>query len=134
LVNAVPTGSQFWAVFTGSAISLPFSNDSNLGNLNQFIRAIENGRFSADLRNGFDFQANGTCSTDHDAKQIHDALKGLIGLGRLSTPDNQPELLRVYDSINVKQDGRFVNVSANVPQDVADKFISTFAGPPKARR
>lgn len=126
IVNAVPTSSQVWAVFSGSVVNLPFGNDSNLGNLNQIVHSIENGRFSADLRSGFAFQANGVCTTDADAKKIHDFLKGIIGIGRLSTPENQPDLLKVYDSIDVKQDGKVVNVAANVAQDVVDKFVSTF--------
>ena len=126
LVNSVPAHAQFWAVFTGSAVKLPFSDDSTLGNLNQFIRSIDNGRFSADLRNGLQFQATGNCNNDAGAKQIHDALKGLIGLARLSTPESRSELLRVYDGIEVKQDGRTVNVSASVGQDVVDTFVGTF--------
>lgn len=127
-VKAVPGDAQFWAVFSGSMINLPFGGDTNLGNMNQIIRAIETGRFSADLRNGFQFQANGNCSTDADAKKIHDLLKGLIGMGRLSTPDNQPDMLKVYDGIDVKQDGRAVNVAANVQQDIVDKFLGAFMG------
>lgn len=126
LVNSIPANAQFWAVFNGAAIKLPFSDESNLGNLNQFIRSIESGRFSADLRAGFQLEAVGTCTNDDGARQIHNALKGLIGFGRLSTPENRPELLRVYDSIEVKQQGRVVNVAANVPQDVVDSFIGAF--------
>jgi hypothetical protein len=126
LVNLIPRASQFWAVFNGTLASLPFPNDSNLGNVNQFIRSVQNGRFSASLTNGLDFQASGTCDTGPGAKQIHDLLKGLIGMGRLSTPDNRPDLLKVYDSIDVQQQGNVVNVSASVPQDVVDKFLNTF--------
>lgn len=125
-VNAVPAAAQFWAVFTGSGINLPFANDSNLGNLNQIVRSIENGRFSADLRNGFEFQANGNCTTDSDARKIHDLLKGVVGIGRLSTPENQPEMLKVYDAIEIKQEGRAVNVAATAPQQIVDKFLGTF--------
>jgi hypothetical protein len=125
-VDAIPAGSQFWAVLSGSAIRLPFASDSNLGNINNIIQSIQNGRFSADLRNGLEFQASGSCTTDASAKQINETLRGLIGFGRLSTPENQPDLLRVYDGISVKQDGRIVNVAAKVPQDVVDKFIDSY--------
>ena len=107
---------------------MPFAEDSNLGNVNHLVRSVQNGLFSADLRTGFDFKATGTCDTDQAAKQIHDMLKGLVGIGRLSTPENRPEMLKMYDSIDVKQDGRVVNIAANVPQDVVDQFVSTFIG------
>ncbi len=125
---AVARSAQFWAVFSGSVIKLPFADDSNLGNLNQIVRSIDNGRFAADLSNGLEFQASGVCNNDAGARQIHDTLRGLIGLGRLSTPENQPELLRVYDGINVKQEGRAVNIAANIPPGVVDKFVSLYTG------
>ena len=37
-------------------------------------------------------------------------------------------MLKVYDGIDVKQDGRAVNVAANVPQEIVDKFLGTFIG------
>ncbi len=130
LVRAVPTTAQFWAVVNGAGVKLPFPEGSNLGNVNQMVRSVQNGYFSADLRTGFDFQAVGTCDTDQAAKQIHDMLKGLVGIGRLTTPENRPEMLKMYDSINVKQEGRVVNVAANVPQDVVDQFVGTFVRQP----
>ena len=126
LVDAVPPGSQVWAVFNGSAITLPFTGRGGLGNLDPVLRSIQNGRFSADLRNGFDFHAVGTCTTPENAKQIHDLLKGLVGIGRLSTPADEPEMLRIYDSIQVQQQANTVNIAADVPQDLVDKFIDTF--------
>ncbi len=125
LVDAVPDGAQFWAVFNGSAIALPFSMKGGIG-LDQILRSVENGRFSANLTNGFDFQAVGTCTNDQSAKQIRDLLKGLIGIGRLSTSPDQSDMLKVFDSINIDQQGRVVNISADIAQDVVDKFVDTF--------
>lgn len=126
LAEAVPRNAQFWAVFAGSIASLPFSGESSLGNINQFIRSIQKGRFNADLSHGFDFQASGTCKTDADARQIRDLLKGLVGFGRLSTPENRPDLLKLYDSIAVTQDANVVNIAADISQDSVDKFLNTF--------
>jgi hypothetical protein len=90
------------------------------------IRSLDSGWISADLRTGLDLKAAGNCQNDASAKQIHDALRGLIGIGRLSTPDNQPDLLRAYDGIKVEQQGKVVNVTAKVPQDLVDKVLDTF--------
>jgi hypothetical protein len=45
-------------------------------------------------------------------------------LGRLSTPDNAPELLRFYDGIQVTQQTNSVRVNADIPTDVLDKFLA----------
>lgn len=124
VVDKVPKGAQFWAVFNGLSVHLPFESGTNLGNVNRLVRSVESGVFSADLHSGFNFHASGTCDNDADAKQVHDALKGIIGFGRLSTPSDKPELLKVYDSIAVDQNGRVVDISANIPQDLAEHFLS----------
>jgi hypothetical protein len=50
-------------------------------------------------------------------------LKGIIGLGRLSTPDNKPDLLKLYDAIEVEQVQNKVTVTAHLPPDLADRFV-----------
>jgi hypothetical protein len=126
LIDALPADSQVWAVFNSTGINLPFAGKGTAAVLEQLLRSVENGRFSADLRSGFAFDAVGNCTSDESAKQIHDLLKAAIGFGRLSTPNDQPELLKVYDAINVQRESQKVNITADVPQELVDKFIDTF--------
>jgi len=126
LLASLPAGDQFWTVFTGSAIRLPVPDESNLGNINHLARAVQTEAVGADLRSGLALHAHGTCATDAAAKQIRDTLKGFIGLGRLSTPDSQPDLLKAYDAIQVEQQGPVVNIAADIPQQIVDKFLTTF--------
>ncbi len=125
-LRTLPAGSQFWAVYAGGPVRLPVPEDSNLANINRMLRSVEKGTLSADFRDGLAMASTATCTTPAGAKEVHDALRGLIGVGRLSTPDNQPDLLRIYDSIQVTQDQEKVMVTVNVPQDLADKFLRTW--------
>ena len=126
LVDALPNDAQLWAAFDGIMVTMPFREDSNLGNVNTMIRSLNSGWVSADLRTGLDLRATGNCRDDASAKQIHDALRGVIGMGRLSTPDNQPDLLRAFDGIKVDQNGNILNITAQVPQDLVDKVADMF--------
>jgi hypothetical protein len=126
LLASLPGEAQFWAVFNGTPALLPVPDESNLSNLNHLARSVETGAVSGDLRSGLSLRAHGACATDQDATQIRNTLKGLIGLGRLSTPENRPDLLKVYDAIDVQQQGRRVDVTAEVPQDIVDRFVNTF--------
>ena len=128
LVKGVPANAQFWAVFDGVLVDMPFREDSNLGNINTMIRSLENGWVAADLSKGLDLKAVGNCKTDDAAKQIHDALRGVIGIGRLSTPDDMPDLLKAFDGLKVQQQARVVSVNADVTQDVVDKVLDIFMG------
>jgi hypothetical protein len=126
LVKEIPADSQFWSVFNGVLVEMPFREDSNLGNINTMIRSLDNGWVSADLSKGLDLKAVGNCKTADAAKQIHDALRGVIGFGRLSTPDNQPDLLKAFDGIKVEQQAKLVTITAQVPQDLVDKVLDLF--------
>ena len=131
LVKQVPGNAQFWAVFDGVLVDMPFREDSNLGNINTMIRSLDNGWVSANLTKGLDLKAVGNCRSADAAKQIHDALRGVIGFGRLSTPDNQPELLKAFDGMKVDQQEKVVKISAEIPQPVVDKILDTFNGTKK---
>jgi len=87
----------------------------------------------ADLRSGLQLSASGLCRTDQDARTLSDALRGLVGLGRLSAPPEQPDLLRVYDAIQVDQQQRSLRLSVNLPQDLLDKAVAAFQQPSRPR-
>jgi hypothetical protein len=76
-----------------------------------------------DLSKGLDAVAIVNCNTERDAKFVHDLVRGLVGFGRLNTRDDQPDMLKLYDAIQVTQQQAQTKVTANVPQDLADKFL-----------
>lgn len=125
-LKTIPYDTQLWAVYTGGPVSLPIPSGSNLTNLDRIARSIQTATLYADMRIGLKATVGGQCTNDQGATQIHDFLKGMIGMGRLSTPDNRPDLLRLYDTIHVEKNQRTVTASADVPQDLVDQFIATF--------
>lgn len=125
LIRQVPADDQIWAVLSGGieGLNLQAPENSNLANILQVVRSIDNGILGMDLRNGIALLASVTCKTDRDAKFVHDMVKGVVGLGRLNTPENRPELLKLYDSIQVTQQQNRAEVKASIPADLADKFL-----------
>jgi hypothetical protein len=134
-VQTIPNNRQVWAAFVGGlrGLDLGVPEDSNLGQIAHLLRGIDHGTIGIDLRNGVDFKGDLDCNTDIDAKHIHDAIRGVIGIGRLSTPDNRPELLRLYDTIKVEQIQKRVDVSAQVAPDLEDKFLDLWLKQGRAR-
>jgi len=123
LMKDLPKEAQFWAVYLGGPVKLPFDDNSNLGNFNKLLSSVQGGALYLDLRTGVKGAAQGTCTSEQAAQQVHDALKALIGFGRLSVKPGQEELLPVYDSIQVTQNTNQAKVQIDVPQDLVDKFL-----------
>ena len=125
LLRTLPASDQVYAALTGGIehLNLPLPREGNLGNVLQALRSVESASLGLNLSQGIDGVANVNCTTERDAKFIHDMLRGLVGFGRLNTPDNQPEMLKLYDAIQVTQQQQQAKVTANVPQELADRFL-----------
>ena len=94
-----------WGVSTGFAGFLA-NNLPHAGNgidFSAIFRGIESTWFSASVASGFQAAIHCTTATEKDAMNLRDAAKGLVGLGRLSVPQNKPDLLRFWDGITVDQ-------------------------------
>lgn len=133
---SIPGQYQVWAVSAGGAdfIARNMPQSGNAANFSKIFRSLENTMFEADLRNGLDAMAQGNCRTERDAKDLGDAARGLVGFGRLSVPENQPELLKLWDGIHVDQKQKNIAITAKIAQDLLDKLVQMVnAGASKPR-
>jgi hypothetical protein len=128
LLRTLPADDQIYAALTGGVqnLNLPLPREGNLGNVLQALRSVDTAMIGMNLSKGIDAIAVVNCNTERDAKFIHDLLRGLIGFGRLNTPDNQPDMLKLYDAIQVTQDKTQTKATADVPQALADKFLDVW--------
>ncbi|MGI8991793.1 MAG: hypothetical protein ACR2I2_19710 [Bryobacteraceae bacterium] len=126
--QSIPGQYQVWAVSVGGAdfIARNMPQSGNGANFSKIFRSLENTMFEADLRNGLDAMAQGNCRTEKDAKDLGDAARGLVGFGRLSVPENQPELLKLWDGIHVDQQQKNIAITAKIAQDLLDKLVQMF--------
>ncbi len=125
LLRTLPQSDQIYAALNGSlaGLNLAAPENSNLANIMQALRSVNSATLGMDLSSGLQLVAAVNCNTERDAKFVHDMLKGVIGLGRLNTPDNQPEMLKLYDAIQVTQQQTHAEVQASISQGQADKFL-----------
>lgn len=124
-IRSIRAGSQIWAAFIGGVQSLKFTapEGSNLATAISLLRGIDNASLGMDLRSGFDLSGEANCTSEDNAKHLRLALKAVVGFGRLSTPDSQPDLLKVYDAIQVDQQQKKIVITAHVPPELVDKFV-----------
>jgi hypothetical protein len=126
LLEAIPERDQMWAVSAGGlpGIRMGMTEGNRLGDIAQMLRGIQAVVLGVDVSKGLHLTARLDCRTEDDARHVHDALRGAIGMARLSTPDNQPELLKVYDAIQVSQGNSQVEVNGDLPADQVDRFLT----------
>jgi hypothetical protein len=124
-LRTLPKDDQVWLV---SRKGLPFAEapmrtdvQSALSNIVAYIQGATAG-LGAD--NGLHLQANLSCISKEGAQRVHDAIRGGIGLLRLSTKEGEADMLKLYDAIQVDQDQNLVRVHADLPRDVADKLLN----------
>ena len=133
---AVNPQAQFWGVSTGFAGFLadhPPGASAGL-DFSRIFRSLEETSFQADLSGGLRAEVHGTTATEKDAVNLRDAVRGMVGLGRLQVPVNQPELLRVWDGITADQQGRSIVIRADIAQDLFGKLIQMLSSGPSGPR
>ncbi len=104
----IPVTAGMWSVYAGSPISLPPGAPANVGNMVKILNSIESGAIYLDLRVNVSGKATGVVSTEPNAKQLHDSLRGLLGLGRLMGAKDDVQMQRLFDGLRVTQDGKNV--------------------------
>jgi hypothetical protein len=122
-LTLIPASNQVWAASLDVDGTLPLPGAANLPNLKNMPLKVESLIAGAEMGSGLKAFAEGLCDNEVSAKRLHDAGRGLIGFGRLSAPDNRPELLRLYDTVQVEQKERTIRVAADVPAELVDQIL-----------
>jgi hypothetical protein len=125
----------FWGVSLGFAGFLADNMPRGSGGIDfsKIFKGLEDTWFEASFTNGFQGSVHGVTATDQDAINLRDTAKGLIGFGRLSVPQDRPEMLKLWDGIAVEQEGRAIAVRADIPRNLVDRLIRMMNATPAGR-
>jgi hypothetical protein len=123
--RAIPENYQFWGVTTGggSLVAENVPGPPRGVDFGRIFQSLQNTTFELDLRSGLKGFFEGFCNSPQDAKTLSDAARGMVGMGRLNTPENQPDLLRLWDGIKVEQADKKVTLTADIGQDLIDQLL-----------
>jgi len=122
---AIPKGDQMWAASRGglafTEIPMRSDIDSALSNIIGYVNATSLG---IGFDTGTHLQAEIVCVSNEGAQRVRDALRGGIGLARLTTRDDESGLLGLYDAIQVTQDQQTIDVKADLSGELTDKLLA----------
>jgi hypothetical protein len=126
-MKEIPKDVQIWGVSIAGplpSMGLP----GNLANVDTLLSLVNSGYFYFDVRSGLKGLTRFVTGNDADGKRVNDALRGFIGLGRLMTPPDQPDMLHIFDGLQVTQQAQQVDLKIDVPPDLTDKLLEHAAG------
>ena len=103
--------------------NFPGRRDAQASNFARIFQAMKTTTFALDLTQGLDLRAAGTCGTAQDAKSLADAVRGLVAIGRLSASDQEPDLLAVFDGIQVEDHNNELGITVRLDQGSFDKLL-----------
>lgn len=127
LVEKIPARAHFWVVSPELGSLMPKTEARGMeGNFLRMGQTAGEMSAWADLASGVELQAELTYPDEAMAAQVRDALKALLGILRLKTPNDQPELLQVYTNIFPSSEGPKVKVSAKTPFALIDQAVGRF--------
>jgi len=121
--RALAAEAQIWAVSDSPEAFAGLASGNAAGNFGKVFGQIDQVSFTADLSKGLNAVATGDCRTEQDAKSLGDALRGLVTLGKMSVPQGQTDLTRLYDSVQVDQTQKSVKITASIAPDLIDKLL-----------
>ena len=124
-MKGVSKDAQIWEVSRGGLplAVFPMRSDvqSTLGN---FATAISETSIGVHADSGLQLQADIQCVSKEGAQRVHDALRGLVGLARLTTNTSDMDLLRLWDAVHVEQDQGTVHLRADLSADLTEKLFT----------
>jgi len=125
--ETVRASNQIWMVSQNPgevvARNLPKDGPGLHSQFASILQSMQSSTVGLDLMNGLALRAGGLFRTAGDAKTLADAVRGLVAIGRLSVPQNEPDLVNLLDGIRVEERGAEVELSVEVSQEVLDKFL-----------
>jgi hypothetical protein len=138
LVGTLPGTSHLWAaslqpstlVQLGDAPWLsagPSATPSNgmSANLARIGRRVSQVTMWGDLSQGLELHISALAGSESDAAELRDVFRAGVSMGRLSTADSQPDLLKLYDGLSGVADGRAVRIDVKEPFELLDSVLAS---------
>jgi hypothetical protein len=132
-IDAIPPEAHFWAVADAAALpKLPQAQPPKEGgnamamnfvqNLPKLMEKVRMVTMHASLVDGVAMEFDAICADETGAKQVHDSLRGLVGLARIAMPAPQRDAwLPVLDGVEVTQNQATAVLKARLTVDQVER-------------
>ncbi len=128
-LKTLPAADQIWMAGNGDFSAFQSSSGSDATGmrsfLSNFLSYIKAGQLGVHVDEGAELKADVQCVSAEGAQRVRDALKGMVGLARLNTRNDQLYLLKLYDTVKVNQSASQVDMEAQVSSDLVGPLLQS---------
>jgi len=122
LGKSIPGDGEIWMVTNGN-LPIPIPERSNLNNLSRIAQDLTLARLNLHVNDGIRGEFDADFRTEKAAEQMNTAVRGFMGLARLSAPQGKPELLRALDAMQTKYEAKHFQLTADWSADLVDVLL-----------
>jgi hypothetical protein len=128
-IATLASDDQLWLVDEGGVppLAMLTQRDDVQSLASNLVNYITGATMGIHVDDGVRYSGTLDCASADGGKRVRDALKGVIGLARLTTKSDQTDMLRLYDAIEVTQADRAVKVEMRVAPELVDGAVSAFS-------
>lgn len=125
--QAISGTHQVWAISSnpGQLVSrnLPPGGNAQASNFARIFNTMGYTSLALDLSGGLELRAQGICQNGQDAKTLADAVRGLVAFGRLAASEKEPEMMNVFDGIQVEERANELGLTVKLDQPAFEKLL-----------
>lgn len=143
LIAGVNPKAQVWAVMDSREISRLMREQSPEAPRNpaaKGLASMQAGRFWAAFSDGLDLALDFDSDSEKNARNVSDALRGILAFGKMGSGGQDPDAARLIDAIQVESDRRSTRVRLSLDGEIIKRLETKFGqarqtpfGPPEPR-
>jgi hypothetical protein len=134
MMARLPKSDQIWIVSRNGLpfVNFPMRSDIKSA-LSNVIDSVSSSDAGLELNGGLHLRADFDCVSDAGAQRVNDAIRAGVALGRLTTKDDEADLLKAYDAIKIDKKGQAVKLTADWSSEMVEKILPRLLSLNKAR-
>ena len=120
LVESLPPTSHFYAVSTSPTIP-----EGGIGGVQSLPLSLRTAKSYIDLTVGAKLFVEAEGATPADATKLHDGLKGILALLRMTLKGEQKDLVSALDTMQLTTEGPLVKIQADLSLETLNKALQS---------
>jgi hypothetical protein len=129
MVGTLPGTSHIWAASVRPSALFVQPDDASgrsgsmAGNLMRAGRRVTQTKMYAYLTQGLEMHVEAVAANPNDAAELRDTFQAAVTMGRTTTENSQPAMLKFFDGLSGSSEGSVVRIDVKEPLELVDPIL-----------